>query len=157
MGDKNCTFIIHICWHMSNHRYFSYIYGITKVLGSTTWSVKSHEPTYCYSKLLTAYNNPYGDKIVHKFNFSCQYVYGWYQLVHQIMLLLSSMTLCIQVISILFLCNSVSNCSEISTCPTWTYPSPPHNECISGNTIDHGIYCDPDTLIVSITMRSICN
>ena len=80
---------------------------------------------------------------------------SWYQLVHQIMLLLSSMTLYIQVISMLFhasLCISISNSSEISTCPTWTYPSPPHNEYVCGDTLDGGIFCDPDTLTVSITM-----
>ena len=75
------------------------------------------------------------------------------------MFLLSSMILCLQVISILFhasLSISISYSSEISTCPTWTYPSPPHNECVCGDRIDGGIFCDPDTLTVSITTENIC-
>ena len=54
------------------------------------------------------------------------------------------------------LCTSISNNLEISkTCPTWTYPSPPHNECVCGNA--PGISCDQDTLTVSVRAgRNIC-
>ena len=54
------------------------------------------------------------------------------------------------------LCTSISNNLEISkTCPTWTYPSPPHNECVCGNA--PGISCDQDTLTVSVRAgHNIC-
>ena len=48
------------------------------------------------------------------------------------------------------MCISISNSSEVSACPTWTYPSPPNNECVCGDTFDHSIFCDRNTLAVSI-------
>ena len=62
----------------------------------------------------------------------------------------------IQVISILFLCISICNSSEISTCPTGTYPSSPHNECVCANMHASDIFCDPDTLTVSVLTGHIC-
>ena len=75
------------------------------------------------------------------------------------MLLLSSMR--IQVIIILFHASLsiciISNGSEISTtCPTGTYPSPPHNECVCANIPGSGVICDPDTLTVFVVTENIC-
>ena len=64
--------------------------------------------------------------------------------------------MCIQVISILFLCISICNSSEISTCPTGTYLSPPHNECVCANIHGSGILCDQDTLTLSVITGNIC-
>ena len=51
-------------------------------------------------------------------------------------------------------CNNES--SELSTCPTWTYPSPPDNECICGVRLHNNIICDQRTLTTTITERHIC-
>ena len=70
------------------------------------------------------------------------------------MLLLATIVVCI-----LFhacLCISINGSSEVSVCPTWTYPTPPNNECVCGDGIDGSISCDPDTLTVSITKKYMC-
>ena len=64
--------------------------------------------------------------------------------------------MCTQVMSILFLCISICNSSEISTCPTETYLSPPHNECVCTNMHGSGIVWDPDTLTLSVITGNIC-
>ena len=62
--------------------------------------------------------------------------------------------MCIQVTTILFHASLCISNSEVSTCPMWTYPSPLRNECVCANT--NGIFCDPDTLTVSIITENIC-
>ena len=54
-----------------------------------------------------------------------------------------------------------SESSKVATCPTWTYPSPPHNECVCGSDLHYwgyNIICDPDTLTVTVilTERYFC-
>ena len=46
--------------------------------------------------------------------------------------------------------------SELSTCPTWTYRSPPGNECVCGVRLHNSIICDRNTLTTVITERFIC-
>ena len=44
----------------------------------------------------------------------------------------------------------------MSTCPTWTYPSPPNNECVCGVTLRTSIFCDPDTLTAFLMVTNVC-
>ena len=46
--------------------------------------------------------------------------------------------------------------SALPTCPTWTYPSPPDNECVCGAKLYNTIICDRHTLTTVITVRNIC-
>ena len=46
--------------------------------------------------------------------------------------------------------------SALPTCPTWTYPSPPDNECVCGAKLHNNIICDQHTLTTVITVRNIC-
>ena len=58
------------------------------------------------------------------------------------------------VLSIMF---HASKCnSKLFTCPTWTYPSPPHNKCVCGATLHNFIICDPDTLTAFLTVTNVC-
>ena len=54
----------------------------------------------------------------------------------------------------------VSKCtkgsSEVATCPTWTYPRPPHNECVCGRSLVNAIICNPETLTVQLTVTYFC-
>ena len=52
-------------------------------------------------------------------------------------------------------CSNESS-SGLPICPTWTYPSPPDNECVCGDKLHYNIVCDPDTLITVITGSNIC-
>ena len=53
-----------------------------------------------------------------------------------------------------------SKCStdstEVATCPTWTYPSPPHNECVCGASLADAIICNSETLTLQITVKYFC-
>ena len=46
--------------------------------------------------------------------------------------------------------------SEVATCPTWTYPSPPHNECVCGTSLEDAIICNSETLTVQLTVNYLC-
>ena len=54
----------------------------------------------------------------------------------------------------------VSKCTtdstEVATCPTWTYPSPPHNECVCGASLADAIICNSETLTVQLTVKYLC-
>ena len=54
----------------------------------------------------------------------------------------------------------VSKCTtdstEVTTCPTWTYPSPPHNECVCGTSLEDAIICNSETLTVQLTVKYLC-
>ena len=41
------------------------------------------------------------------------------------------------------------------SCPTWTYPNPPRNECICGANILNIISCDRDSLIASVSATNV--
>ena len=51
-------------------------------------------------------------------------------------------------------CNNDS--SGLPTCPTWTYRSPPDNDCVCGVKLHNGIICDRNTLTTIIIERFIC-
>ena len=46
--------------------------------------------------------------------------------------------------------------SDLPTCPIWTYPSPPHNECVRGSSLEDAIICNSETLTVQLTVRFFC-
>ena len=52
--------------------------------------------------------------------------------------------------------NSTYNSSKISTCPTWTYPSPLHNDCVCGDRLNGAIVCDPLHLTTILTEQRLC-
>ena len=53
-------------------------------------------------------------------------------------------------------CNSDSSRSGLPTCPTWTYRSPHHNQCVCGIRLHKNIICDSSTLTTVVTERFIC-
>ena len=58
-----------------------------------------------------------------------------------------------------FLINMLTMCadsSDLSTCPIWTYPSPSGSECTCGNSLLNIIICNPETLIVQLTVKFFC-
>ena len=63
---------------------------------------------------------------------------------------------CLQ-LTILF---CISKCSiensEVATCPTWTYPSPPYNECVCGNSLEDVIICNSETLTSQLIVKYFC-
>ena len=46
--------------------------------------------------------------------------------------------------------------SDLSTCPIWTYPSPPHNECVCGSSLEDAVICNSETLNVQLTVKFFC-
>ena len=46
--------------------------------------------------------------------------------------------------------------SDLPTCPIWTYPSPPHNECVCGDSLQDAIICNSETLTVQLTVKFFC-
>ena len=46
--------------------------------------------------------------------------------------------------------------SDLPTCPIWTYPSPPHNECVCGSSLQEAIICNSETLTVQLTVEFFC-
>ena len=48
------------------------------------------------------------------------------------------------------------DCSDLSTCPIWTYPSPSGNECICGDNLKDVIVCNPETLAVHLRVEFFC-
>ena len=46
--------------------------------------------------------------------------------------------------------------SDLPTCPIWTYPSPPRNECVCGNSLKGAIICNSETLTVQLTVEFFC-
>ena len=46
--------------------------------------------------------------------------------------------------------------SDLPNCPIWTYPSPPHNECVCGSSLEDAIICNSETLTVQLTVRFFC-
>ena len=63
------------------------------------------------------------------------------------------MLLFVCVLSVLFYTSKCN--SSTPTCPTWTYPSPPNNQCVCGATL-YSIICDSDTLTVYLRVRNVC-
>ena len=66
------------------------------------------------------------------------------------------MLLFVCVLSILFHDSKGNSEQPTATCPTWTYPSPPHNECVCGATLPNIVSCDGDTLTASVSTTNIC-
>ena len=61
------------------------------------------------------------------------------------------------VLSILFHASRCKSKQPTAICPMWTYPSPPHNECVCGATLPNIISCQQDTLTASVsTGNRIC-
>ena len=50
----------------------------------------------------------------------------------------------------------ITDSTEVATCPTWTYPSPPHNECVCGASLADAIICNSETLTSQITVKYFC-
>ena len=46
--------------------------------------------------------------------------------------------------------------SDLPTCPIWTYPSAPHNECVCGDSLRDAIICNSETLNVQFTVAFFC-
>ena len=46
--------------------------------------------------------------------------------------------------------------SDLTTCPIWTYPSPPHNECVCGSSLEDAVICNSETLNVQLTVKFFC-
>ena len=46
--------------------------------------------------------------------------------------------------------------SDLPNCPIWTYPSPPHNECVCGSSLEDIIICKSETLTVQLTVKFFC-
>ena len=46
--------------------------------------------------------------------------------------------------------------SDLPICPMWTYPSPPHNECVCGSNLEDIIICNSETLTVQLTVEFFC-
>ena len=53
-------------------------------------------------------------------------------------------------------CTMYADSSDLPTCPIWTYPSPPHNECVCGNSLRDAIICNSETLTVQLTVTFFC-
>ena len=63
---------------------------------------------------------------------------------------------CLQ-LTILFCISKCSiESSEVAICPTWTYPSPPHNECVCGNSLEDVIICNSETLTSQLIVKYFC-
>ena len=56
-------------------------------------------------------------------------------------------------INILTTCADSSELSIDSTCPIWTYSSPSSNECVCGNSLIGVIVCNPETLVVRLSVQ----
>ena len=46
--------------------------------------------------------------------------------------------------------------SDLPTCPMWTYPSPPRNECVCGDSLQDAIICNSEMLTVQLTVKFFC-
>ena len=63
---------------------------------------------------------------------------------------------CLQ-LTILFCISKCSiESSEVAICPTWTYPSPPHNECVCGSSLKDVIICNSETLTSQLIVKYFC-
>ena len=46
--------------------------------------------------------------------------------------------------------------SDLPTCPIWTYPSPPHNECVCGSSLEDIVICNSEAQTVQLTVKFFC-
>ena len=47
--------------------------------------------------------------------------------------------------------------SDLPTCPIWTYPSPPRNECVCGDSLQDTVICNSEILTVQLTAKFFCS
>ena len=62
----------------------------------------------------------------------------------------------VQLIVLFCISKCSSKSSGLPTCPTWTYPSPPHNECVCGNSLAGVIICNSEPLTTNLNVKYFC-